>query len=79
MLLMNFPAGVTGNQKLTAFEQGNKEEHSAMLETRIRFDVRKSLCSYVPVRLIFNFPAGKIRYLPARLYHLMLKTQSSVT
>lgn len=60
--LMSFPAGVTGNQKPTPFEQGSKEGDSAMLETRFGFDVGKSLCSYVPVSLDFNFPAGKIRY-----------------
>lgn len=70
MVLMSFLAGVTGKQKLTAFERGNKEGDSVTLETRFGFDVQKSLCSYVPVRLVFNFPAGEIRYLPAQLYLL---------
>lgn len=39
MLLMSFPAGVTRNQKPAAFEQGNKKEDSAVLETRFGFDV----------------------------------------
>lgn len=87
MPLMSFPAGVTGNQKPTTFQQGNKRD-SGVLETRSGFDVWKSLCSYVPVRLVCNFPAGKIRYLPAQLYalwsekfwiHLILKTHASVT
>lgn len=68
MVLISFLAGVTGKQKLTAFEQSNKEGDSVTLETRFGFDVQKSLCSYVPVRLVFNFPTGKIRYLPAQLY-----------
>lgn len=67
-VLMSFPAGVTGKQKPSAFEQGSKEGDSVTLETRFGFDVQKSLCSYVPVRLVFNFPAGKTRYLPAQLY-----------
>lgn len=70
MVLISFLAGVTGKQKLTAFEQSNKEGDSVTLETRFGFDVQKSLCSYVPVRLVFNFATGKIRYLPAQLYLL---------
>lgn len=88
MLLVSFPTGVTGNQNPTAFEQSSKEGDSAMLETRFGFDVWKSLLSYVPVSLDFNFLAGKIRYLPAQLYafwtekfwiNLMMKTHASVT
>lgn len=74
MLLMSFPAGVTRNQKPTTFEQGNKEGDSAVQETRFGFDVWKSLCSYVPVRLVFNFPAGKFKYLPAQLYPLWTRS-----
>lgn len=38
MFLMSFPAGVTGNQKPTTFQQGNKED-SVILDTRFEFDV----------------------------------------